>query len=521
MHSWTGPGDVLIQPDHREAGVPPARYRAVVLLAATVAVAARVALLRVPLSSDEAGFLIIGAQWHPGHSLYGNYWVDRPPGLIAIFSVADAWGGQVALRLIGALVAASSVLAAAWLAKVVADRQRGRPAVTAVLVAALLSSALLDVSLVDGEILALPFVMVGLTALLLAARPLLDPTIDSRSHGWAVLAGACGATAVLIKQNFVEVAVATLVVGATVAVRRNRHSALLLLGVVSAGAAAAVAGFLAFSVARGTSLSGLWYATVVFRIHASAVIAASATHATTDRAHLLVGAALLSGAPLALLLFRGLPWRRRSLAARSAGAKDPARTWLCLAIVTTEVSSIALGGSYWLHYLVQVVPGVALLAATASARSPARAPAWRPGAGPAVIALLATVVSSAAASWALEVAHPRVRTSDEQAVIGFLRAHADRGRSVVVAYGNAGLVRDAGMTSPYPDLWSLPVRVRDPHLVGLTQLLDGPAGPEWVVVQNDTLDSWGIVGAGGDLALSRHYRAALMTPTYEVFQAAG
>ena len=48
------------------------------LVLATVLV--RVPLVRLPLSSDEAGFLVVGGQWGPGRSLYGDYWVDRPPG---------------------------------------------------------------------------------------------------------------------------------------------------------------------------------------------------------------------------------------------------------------------------------------------------------------------------------------------------------------------------------------------------------------------------------------------------------
>src|SRR5207244_1601306 len=43
-----------------------------------------------PLSPDEAGYLIVGGQWSPGSSLYGAYWVDRPPLLIALFGLADA-----------------------------------------------------------------------------------------------------------------------------------------------------------------------------------------------------------------------------------------------------------------------------------------------------------------------------------------------------------------------------------------------------------------------------------------------
>ena len=46
-----------------------------------------------PLSPDEAGYLIVGGQWAEGSSLYGDYWVDRPPGLIAIFELAETMGG--------------------------------------------------------------------------------------------------------------------------------------------------------------------------------------------------------------------------------------------------------------------------------------------------------------------------------------------------------------------------------------------------------------------------------------------
>src|SRR3982750_230264 len=43
-----------------------------------------------PLSPDEAGFLIVGGQWGEGSSLYGDFWVDRPPVLVAIFEAAAA-----------------------------------------------------------------------------------------------------------------------------------------------------------------------------------------------------------------------------------------------------------------------------------------------------------------------------------------------------------------------------------------------------------------------------------------------
>jgi hypothetical protein len=69
-------------------------------------IAAASVMMRLPglghaLRPDEAGFLAVAQQWHAGGtSLYGSYWVDRPPLLISIFGVAHVarWmaGGRAA-----------------------------------------------------------------------------------------------------------------------------------------------------------------------------------------------------------------------------------------------------------------------------------------------------------------------------------------------------------------------------------------------------------------------------------------
>jgi hypothetical protein len=83
---------------------------------------------------------------------------------------------------------------------------------------------------------------------------------------------------------------------------------------------------------------------------------------------------------------------------------------------------------------------------------------------------------------------------------------AEPGDTMVVLYGAAETVLYADLPSDYPDLWSLPVRVRDPELEHLTALVEGPHAPTWVV-EMIPLDSWGI-DADGDLqrALDSHYR---------------
>src|SRR3954453_7171305 len=87
----------------------------VITAAVAGTVVVRLALLGLPAWADEAGFLMVGSGWHLGDSsngemLYDTYWVDRPPVLIGLFGLADRLGGVTALRLLGALAAAVTVV---------------------------------------------------------------------------------------------------------------------------------------------------------------------------------------------------------------------------------------------------------------------------------------------------------------------------------------------------------------------------------------------------------------------------
>ena len=64
-----------------------------------------------------------------GHgSLYGDYWVDRPPLLLALFKLA-VLGGDDGVRALGALAAVALVIAVTLLARAVAGpRRAGSPA---------------------------------------------------------------------------------------------------------------------------------------------------------------------------------------------------------------------------------------------------------------------------------------------------------------------------------------------------------------------------------------------------------
>src|SRR4051812_33721465 len=151
---------------------------------------------------------MVAGQWSPGTSLYGDYWVDRPPLLVTLFRLADLLGGgPVVLRLFGACFVAASVLLAGGLARAALRLVGGRgtgsgsaPLFAAATVAVFLVSPLFGSSEIDGELLAVPFALAGLTAALTAYA-----ADKGRSMLWWGAAGALAVAAAAVKQNMFEV----------------------------------------------------------------------------------------------------------------------------------------------------------------------------------------------------------------------------------------------------------------------------------------------------------------------------
>lgn len=499
----------------RGPGVRPTRHptphrdRApVAAIAAAGAIAWAPNLLR-PASPDEAGFLIVGSQWHHGSSLYGDYWVDRPPLLIAVHQVAAALGGLLPLRVVGLVAVVATVLLAGVVGSEVARATGGRrPAVVRLVAAgfaaATIASPALGSVATTGEVLTAPLVVGATAAALRAARE--DP---ARARGWWALAGASAAAAPLIKQNAIE---GVLAVGLIALTGPAPTTARLRAVAVAAGAAlTTVAGVVLAAATRGTSPRGLLEAVVLFRADASAVIAQDRPAANDVRVHELLHSLLVSGLPLVLAVAAAAclwrpsrpsrprrPWR--SGAPREGRSPAPAVRAVAAAMVAWEAVAIAAGGSYWLHYLLNLVPGGVLLVSAAAARS------RRPGvvALPVVlVGALTAVAALGAATHLADAAHRR-----PPAVARYLASHARPGDTATVAYGKADILLDAGLRSPYANLWSLPVRVRDPHLRGLVDVLDSSRAPTWVVVHGRTLDGWGIdrgAAARADALLAHRY----------------
>ena len=426
----------------------------VLALCATVA-ASRLPSLSAPVSPDEGGFLTVGAQWGPGPSLYGHYWVDRPPLLIAVFALADALGGAVSLRVIGVLAVVTAVAAAAVVGWLGSGRRTAGTVGAALAATAFLGTPLFGTRIVDGELLASPLVLAGLAALLASSgRP------RAPAAGLRVVAGALGAAAFLVKQSMLDVFVVAAVLVVDDVRRRGVRSAGVLLLAVVAGALGTTVAVVAAAQSRGTTGSGLWGAVVTFRFAADSLLGFSA-----PRLSGLVRPVVLSGAIAVAGVAAGACLAGRN---ESCAPRLPWRT-AALVLCAWELVAVLAGASYWSHYLVGLVPGLVLLVAVAC-RTPGRVARGILAATLGYVALAATV------SWSEHASEPSAPGADQRAAT-YVRDHARPGDTVVVAFGHADIVHDSGLGSPYAYLWALPAFVRDPRLLRLDRLLVSRSAP--------------------------------------------
>jgi hypothetical protein len=446
------------------------------------------------LSPDEAGYLIVGGQWSEGSSLYGDFWVDRPPGLVAIFEAADALGGTVPLRLLGTLAAVLTVVLSGVLGRVAAPERRSAPLLTAGTAAVCVATPLFGGSVVNGELLGLPFVMAGMAAYVAAAA--------TRSSAKALLlglaAGAAGAGAVLVKQSMVDVLALAAVLLFSSGSARRRFPAFLT------GALGAIALVVTVAAARGTDPTDLWEAVVTFRLDAARELA-SDSGAAPGRLARLLGALVGSGVPLLAAAFA---WKGRGAQSGQGPWTAPDLRVAAYVVLALDLLVAFLGGSYWLHYLMGLVPGVVLLAAAFAQRP---APVTRSIGGSFVAAGLSSAILI---GWV--AAHPIERP--EEAAVGYLDEHASHGDTGVVVLGGANIVRDAGLRAPYPYLWSLPARVRDGDLATLDGLLRSQDRPTWVLVAERSVDDWELDFTAVQAELDADYDRVTTTGKFTIYR---
>lgn len=475
---WTGDlltsGTEAVLPaaetDRRQAG-----DRRFLLGALGVALLLRFEGLLWPLKPDESGFLLVSRSWHPQpESLYGFFFVDRPPVLIGLFRLADVIGGQYAPRVPAALLVLLLVYAAYRTGLLLGGTGVARW--TAVAAVALTGQPDLELWAAKSESLGVPLVTVSCWLSLEA----LHATPGRRRNLYALAAGVTGALALGMKQNLIGGAVFGLVL-LGVALRTRRLTiaeARVVAGSAIAGFALPLVGVVVWALAAGVALPTLWDTLFGFRGQALSVIRQGHLDAPGARLEQLVVLSVITGAAVALLWFLA--------GFRSALRSHPEAALAALVMGSLDLLGLALGGSYWEPYLTALFPGVILAVAIASSTGTA----WvRRGARMIVAASAASLVVYGA-GWT--VGHLDGSTTPRAEYVGAaVKQSAEPGDTIVVLYGRADIVLASGLSSPYEHLWSLPARTLDPELEGLRTLLTGDAAPTWVVAWL-TPNSWDI-----------------------------
>jgi hypothetical protein len=451
-------------------------------------------LLRLPflgtaLGLDEGGVAFIARNWPSGHgSLYGSYWLDRPPLLVGLYKLA-VLGGDRGVRVLGAVAALALVAAIALLAREVAGQRAG---LIAGLLAALLSGSVAIASVyTPAELLAAVPSTLSVLCLLLAHR--------RRGARFVFVAGLLAVAALLIKQSFLDAGLAGLVfvLASGLADRSVRVRWPLAY---AAGVAIPVAALLVWQVAARLPDGGFVYALVGFRIDALHTLSGS-NYPLHVRLRSLeapfIGSGLVLVAGLAGFGLTRLRGDRVLLATFVA--------WLVGASV-----GVLGGGSYWPHYLIELVPVscVAAAAGIAGSRRVTR-----------IVAVGAcAVVSGVAAVGGIVyvAAHPPHR--EAMAVARYVRTHARPGDTQYVMYAQADVPYYIGLPSPYPYAWSLMVRAKPGAIPQLRRLLASAQRPTWLV-RWQTAGHWGLDPGGRTKRLiARDYRLAATVRGYRIYE---
>ncbi|WP_162599945.1 hypothetical protein [Nocardioides solisilvae] len=442
----------------------PQHHRWVVGACALAVVLLRLLGLGQSPGADEAGFMLVAQSWDPApDSVYGHYFVDRPPFLLLVLKVLGAVDGTTAVRLAGALGCALTVLLAAGAARTVAGGRA--PRWVALCTAAILANPLIDPVDVKGEVLGLPLLMGSCWLSLLALRR------ETGRRAWllALLAGVTGSLAAGLKQSMVGALVfAGVLLVASLATGRLGWSSFARLA--TAGLVGAVLHPLAtvgWALWAGVELDTLSYAVLGFRADANAVLEARPSSANEWRALVLALVAVFSGVAVVLACFVAvLPRLWRS---------NPALTAAIAGMVAWELWVITASGSFWRDYLFALVPATALAVAGACG-------ALERGALLVPVPILAITASSLVCATIWVAADPGWMGSAKEDDTGQAIAEvAEPGDTLTVFGGRADVQATSGLPSPYRHLWSLPMRTLDPDLEELLALVEGPDAPTWLV----------------------------------------
>lgn len=437
-------------------------------------------LLRAPwfdgaLGRDEAGVALVARNWHgSGPFAYGGWFLDRPPLLLALYRLAG--DGTTGIRLLGAAAASSIVVITTLLAVRIGGR---RAAPWAAVIAAVTASSYAVRSVyTPAELLAAVPSSASLLLLLIA--------LEKRRLWQFACAGALAGAALLIKQSFGDALIAgAAAMVATKVIGTGWRETLRRASAYAAGVAGVAIALVVWAAAERVSAHAVWYAMFGFRLDA---VSALSGPAAEGRLLGLWSPLRDSGLAIALVLaLVGLFKLRIGALVRV----------VLLASLAAAVAGIVLGGSYWPHYLIALVPVTAAAAGALLGR-------YRWLGVVAICAIAIPTLLNAERTWrsdSVDTAQSTARTIGR-----YIHTRALPGQTVYVLYARVNTLYYAGIPAPFPYNWSLMMRAVPGAENRLRSFLASPDRPTWVV-KADVTHSFGLDASGAThRLLVQHYR---------------
>lgn len=454
-------------------------------LAIILCLGVRLAFINLPMIHDEGGYALAARGWFEGKGhLYEDLWISRPQGIFVVygFTMKTIGYGAAAFRATGMLFAALTVLAVWFFA-----RRWSTPhtaALAAIICAIMIGWPTLEGYTANAELFA------GMPSAFAAFW-----LLRQSQTRWTV-PGLIGIGMLIGVSTTLKPSGVTLMFGAAAFLLAYSHDAWMpklqriswvILGVCIIGG---------ITLLHGATLgwSDFWYATVTFRFSMQSAISVGLTHNLLAIGGMLVNATEFFLLVLLVWAFRlrlpllHLRWWSSPPGSRFVLSNRPA--WLeagDIMLVWWIVSAgigVTMGGDYWTHYLIQLVPPVSLWLARAIIGVLAALQGWRKHLAATIFALLlilpyGVVIDGTEAIYERLYRHPGYPAQAE--VARYIREHTAPDQTIYVAFDQASIYYLADRKPAYRHMYDQELRALPDSYADIIGIISSDQRPVYII----------------------------------------
>lgn len=461
------------------------------LVALLLSLALRIPFFNIPMIHDEGGYAYAARSWFEGTGqLYDDIWISRPQGIFVLYGIVfRVFGENVWSFRFAAWIFAALTVLAVWLFA----RRWSTPGVATV--AALLTAILSSLPNLEG-FTANAEVFMGLPAAFAAFWLLRQQQTRWTRAGLIGIGILIGIATVLKPSGVVMLFVALAFIGMTAGGTRRerlRLCGIMLLGVTIVGIVTLLHGWY-------LGWGDFFYATITYRL-------TSQSSATVSTMHHLraIGSLAVETTPMLMLIALALIFKHRFHIHRITGS---ALGRTCAVQTTGRVSSyitaqpdhaagtlirlwalgalagIAMGGDWWTHYIIQVVPPLALWLAwnmSVIIRTLRHWRRWLFTAMTVGLLLLPFMVVFRGEQEILNGPYEHPGYPAQAEVARYIQENSEPGDTIYVAFDQASIYYLSDRQPAYRHLYDQELRALPNSYADIISIISGPNRPLYIV----------------------------------------